>query len=182
MNSVLFHPTQPLIATSGIERFVRLFTHFPTQPGQEAIKQSETRELPERPDPSIVTRALTGDFTTQTDFNDEESAEAEDLEDTQTGAKRELATDGTFIFIGFEPNNQLVPAGVNMDADGYVITDDKCETKIPGLYVVGDLRAKYARQIVVAAADGCTAALAAAHYVESKKASEACELPADLAD
>jgi thioredoxin reductase (NADPH) len=93
-----------------------------------------------------------------------------------------LATDGTFIFIGFEPNNQLVPAGINMDANGYVITDDKCETNIPGLYVVGDLRAKYARQIVIAAADGCTAALAAAHYVETKKASEACELPAELAD
>lgn len=107
---------------------------------------------------------------------------AVDLEDTQTGEKRELATDGTFIFIGFEPNNQLVPAGINMDANGYVITDDKCETNIPGLYVVGDLRAKYARQIVIAAADGCTAALAAAHYVETKKASEACELPAELAD
>ena len=112
----------------------------------------------------------------------EDGVHAVDLEDTQTGEKRELATDGTFIFIGFEPNNQLVPAGTNMDADGYVVTDEKCETNIPGIWVVGDLRAKYARQIVVAAADGCTAALAAAHYVETKKASEACELPADLAD
>ena len=111
-----------------------------------------------------------------------EGVYAVDLEDTQTGEKKELATDGTFIFIGFEPNNQLVPAGIKMNADGYVITDEKCETNIPGLYVVGDLRAKYARQIVIAAADGCTAALAAAHYVEAKKASEVCELPADLAD
>ena len=107
---------------------------------------------------------------------------AVDLQDTQTAEKRELATDGTFIFIGFEPNNQLVPAGIQMDSNGYVITDDKCATNVPGLYVVGDLRAKYARQIVIAAADGCTAALAAAHYVESKKAAEACELPADLVD
>lgn len=106
---------------------------------------------------------------------------AVDLKDTQKGEQRELATDGVFIFIGFEPKNQLVPAGTKMNASGYVVTDAKCETNIPGIYVVGDLREKYARQIVVSAADGCTAALAAAKYVEAKKASsEACQLPADL--
>jgi thioredoxin reductase (NADPH) len=87
-----------------------------------------------------------------------------------------------FIFIGFEPNNQLVPAGIRKNADGYVMTDDKCETTIPGVYVIGDLREKYAKQIVAAAADGCTAALAAAHYVETRKATlGVCELPAELA-
>jgi thioredoxin reductase (NADPH) len=106
---------------------------------------------------------------------------AVDLKDTQKGEQRELATDGVFIFIGFEPKNQLVPAGTKMNASGYVVTDAKCETNIPGIYVVGDLREKYARQIVVSAADGCTAALAAAKYVEAKKASsEACQAPADL--
>ncbi|MDZ7582484.1 MAG: hypothetical protein U5R30_18345 [Deltaproteobacteria bacterium] len=70
-----------------------------------------------------------------------------------------------------------------MNADGYVVTDDKCETNTPGIYVVGDLREKYARQIVIAAADGATAALAAAHYVEAKKAAAAadtCDLPEAL--
>jgi thioredoxin reductase (NADPH) len=103
------------------------------------------------------------------------------LQDTQTKEQRELSTDGVFIFIGFVPNNQLVPAGIKMNADGYVITNEKCETNMPGIYVVGDLREKYAKQIVVAAADGCTAALVAAHYVEMKKSGEAvCELPEDL--
>ncbi len=103
------------------------------------------------------------------------------LQDTQTGDVRALAVDGVFVFVGFLPNNRLVPAGVQMNTEGYVITDAKCETKIPGLFAVGDLREKYARQIVVAAADGCTAALAAAHYVESKKASvNTCELPEEL--
>jgi thioredoxin reductase (NADPH) len=103
------------------------------------------------------------------------------LQDTQTNEQRELSTDGVFIFIGFVPNNQLVPAGIKMNADGYVITNEKCETNMPGIYVVGDLREKYAKQIVVAAADGCTAALVAAHYVEMKKSGEAvCELPEDL--
>jgi thioredoxin reductase (NADPH) len=104
-----------------------------------------------------------------------------DLQDTQTGAQRELPVDGAFIFIGFNPNNQLVPASTKMNADGYVITDEKCETNIPGIYVVGDLREKYAKQIVLSAGDGCMAALAAAHYVEGKKTGDGtCELPEDL--
>jgi thioredoxin reductase (NADPH) len=99
------------------------------------------------------------------------------LRDTRTGASLELAVDGVFIFIGFIPNNQLVPAGIKMDHDGYVETDEKCETNIPGIYVIGDLRQKFAKQIVIAAADGCTAALAAALDVELKKAEQTCLTP-----
>jgi len=114
--------------------------------------------------------------------SNENSVCAIDLQDTQTGVQRELAADGVFIFIGFNPNNQLVPAGTKMNADGYVVTDEKCETNSPGIYVIGDLREKYARQIVLSAADGCTSALAAAHYVETRKTSEVCELPQELQD
>ncbi len=96
------------------------------------------------------------------------------LQDKQTGVLRELPVDGVFIFIGFLPNNQLVPEGIRMDHDGYVMTDEKCETNIPGIFAIGDLRQKYARQIVTAAAEGCTAALAAALGVELKKSGQAC--------
>lgn len=106
---------------------------------------------------------------------------AVDLNNVKTSERRELPTDGVFIFVGFVPNNQLVPAGTKMNADGYVVTDEKCETNIPGIYVVGDLREKYARQIIIAAGEGATAALAAAHYVEMKKGgAEVCEMPAEL--
>ncbi|MGV1099135.1 thioredoxin-disulfide reductase [Thiovibrio sp. JS02] len=91
-------------------------------------------------------------------------------EDTGTGERKTVATDGVFIFIGFEPNNTLVPAGTRMNANGYVVTDEKCETNNAGIFAIGDLKEKYFKQIITAAADGCTAALAAAHYVESKKA------------
>jgi thioredoxin reductase (NADPH) len=99
------------------------------------------------------------------------------LKDTKTGASRELAIDGVFIFIGFSPNNHLVPAGIRMDHDGYVMTDERCETNTPGIFVIGDLRAKYAKQIVLAAADGCTAALSAALSVEMKKANHVSGAP-----
>jgi thioredoxin reductase (NADPH) len=79
---------------------------------------------------------------------------AVDLQNTRTGESHELTTDGVFIFIGFDPNYQLVPAGTIINSDGYVCTDEKCETNLPGLYAVGDLREKYGRQIVLSAADG----------------------------
>jgi thioredoxin reductase (NADPH) len=92
------------------------------------------------------------------------------LKEVASKQSRELKADGVFIFIGFDPNNQLVPAGTKTNADGYVVTDEKCETNIDGIFAIGDLREKYARQIVLSAADGCTAALASAHYVETKRA------------
>lgn len=95
---------------------------------------------------------------------------AVDIKNVDSGRTGEIKTDGVFIFIGFIPNNQLVPAGTNTNADGYVVTDEKCETNMDGIFAIGDLREKYARQIVLSAADGCTAALAAAHYVEMKRA------------
>ncbi len=67
---------------------------------------------------------------------------------------------------------ELVPAGTKLNADGYVITDEKCETNVPGLFAIGDLRERYARQIVLSAADGCLSALAAAHWVETKRSTE----------
>ena len=96
---------------------------------------------------------------------------AVDAKNVDSGRVDKIKTDGVFIFIGFDPNNQLVPAGTKTNADGYVVTDEKCETNIDGIFAIGDLREKYARQIVLSAADGCTAALAAAHYVETKRAS-----------
>lgn len=90
------------------------------------------------------------------------------LENLKSGELSALALEGVFIFVGFSPNNGIVPAGIKRNRTGYVITDEKCETAIPGIYAIGDIRQKYANQIVLAAADGCTAALAAAHYVETR--------------
>ncbi len=100
-----------------------------------------------------------------------------DMKDTKAGGASKLATDGVFIFIGFEPNNGLVPAGVKTSREGYVITNDKCESSIPGIFAIGDLREKAIRQIITAAADGCIASLSAAHFVETQKVGkDACEL------
>ena len=92
------------------------------------------------------------------------------LKNVKTGETKNLGAEGVFIFIGFEPNNRLVPAGVKMNTEGFVVTNKKCETSLPGIYAIGDLREKYIKQIVTAAAEGCIAAQAVAHFAEEQKA------------
>jgi len=94
------------------------------------------------------------------------------LKNVKTAEINDLAVDGVFIFIGYLPNARLVPEAVKRADGGYVVTDKRCETNIPGIFAIGDLAEKFARQIVTAAGDGCTAALAAAQYVELKKATD----------
>jgi thioredoxin reductase (NADPH) len=53
------------------------------------------------------------------------------LKDTVTADTRELEVDGVFIFIGFNPNNELVPAGTRMNADGMVVTDESVKPTAP---------------------------------------------------
>jgi thioredoxin reductase (NADPH) len=102
-------------------------------------------------------------------FAYEEGVHSVAVKNVLTGEQSTLPTDGVFIFVGLLPNNQIVPPGIELDSSGYAIADGKCATSIPGIFVAGDLKTKYAKQIVIAAADGCTAALAAADYVDQKK-------------
>jgi len=101
--------------------------------------------------------------------SDEQGVRAVALKNTKTGEETELRVDGCFIFVGFSPNSALAPIGVRTSPGGYVLTDDKCETNIPGIFAARDLRQNFAKQIVIAASEGCIAALAAARYVETRK-------------
>lgn len=87
------------------------------------------------------------------------------LRDVQTGETRTLETAAVFIFIGQTPNNALLDGLVQLDAGGHAIVDLEMRTATPGLFVVGDLRTRSARQLISAAGDGATAAIAAEHYL-----------------
>ncbi|PIE69094.1 MAG: thioredoxin-disulfide reductase [Deltaproteobacteria bacterium] len=102
-------------------------------------------------------------------LSDEQGVNGVLVENVKSGEQRRITTDGVFIFIGFSPNNSMVPEGTILSPDGYVSTDNRGEISTPGIFVVGDLRDKYAKQIVIAAGEGATAALAAAHFVDLKK-------------
>jgi thioredoxin reductase (NADPH) len=91
------------------------------------------------------------------------------LEDTVTGTESVLDATGAFVFIGFRPNTGLVKQHFEHDASGYIITDDRMMTSIPGLFAAGDLRVQLTRQITTAVGDATTAAIAVEKYLTDRK-------------
>jgi thioredoxin reductase (NADPH) len=86
----------------------------------------------------------------------------------ETGEIREETADAVFVFTGTIPQSSLAPEA-KKDESGYIITNERMETSIPGLFAVGDVRASPFRQVVTAAADGATAAHCASSYIEELK-------------
>ncbi|WP_096156656.1 MULTISPECIES: thioredoxin-disulfide reductase [Bacillus] len=88
------------------------------------------------------------------------------LVSTEDGAEQEFKTDGVFIYIGMNPlSKPFANLGITNEA-GYIETNDKMETKVPGIFAAGDIREKSLRQIVTATGDGSIAAQTAQHYME----------------
>ncbi len=78
-------------------------------------------------------------------------------------------TAAVFIFIGSIPQTQLVDSMIEKDHAGFIIVNDRMETKVPGLYAVGDVRSTPFRQLVVAASDGAIAAHCASQHIDELK-------------
>jgi thioredoxin reductase (NADPH) len=91
------------------------------------------------------------------------------LESTVDGSGSELAVTGIFIFIGFTPNSGLIKEHFAHDPAGYIITDDRMMTSIPGLFAAGDLRVQLTRQITTAVGDATTAAIAVEKYLAGRR-------------
>ena len=87
------------------------------------------------------------------------------LENTKTGEQTTVDCNVVFIFAGMSPNTELVEM-LRKDETGYIITDEKMQTSIPGLFAAGDVRAKPFRQIVTATSDGAIAANSAKEMLE----------------
>jgi thioredoxin reductase (NADPH) len=88
------------------------------------------------------------------------------LKNVKTGDKSTLDVGAIFIFIGFVPNSDLVREAIRKDRSGYIITDDRMETSVPGIFAIGDVRAQLVKQITNAVGDGTTAAVAAEKHIE----------------
>ncbi|HEY6001938.1 MAG TPA: FAD-dependent oxidoreductase [Anaeromyxobacter sp.] len=98
-------------------------------------------------------------------FHGETALERLEVEELATKERKLLRTDGVFVFVGMAPRTDLLAPYVPLAPGGYVETTDAMETKVPGLYAAGDIRAKRFRQITTAVADGTIAALAAQKYL-----------------
>ncbi|MFQ3619422.1 MAG: thioredoxin-disulfide reductase [Spirochaetales bacterium] len=87
------------------------------------------------------------------------------LKELTTGKVYEEEVAAVFVFIGSDPNTGFIQS-VEKDEAGYIITDQRMQTSIPGLFCAGDARATPFRQIVVAAGEGAIAAHSAAQYID----------------
>ena len=91
------------------------------------------------------------------------------VKNVKTGEIKEVETEGVFLFVGLVPRTQFLKGVVQMDAAGYILTDEDCETSAKGIFAVGDCRKKLLRQIATAVGDGATAAFAAEKFLETKE-------------
>jgi len=88
------------------------------------------------------------------------------LKNVKTGEPRRLEVPGAFIAIGHTPATELVKGKLALDESGYILTNDKTETSVPGVFAAGDVMDNRYKQAVVAAGAGCKSALEALEFLE----------------
>lgn len=89
------------------------------------------------------------------------------IKDVNTNETKTLETDGVFPYVGFTPNSKTFEGKIDMDANGFIITDETMKTSVEGVYAAGDIRVTPLRQIITAASDGAISATTAVRYLET---------------
>lgn len=104
-----------------------------------------------------------------TDFKGDDKLTQLTYKDLKTNELKTKSIDGVFIFIGYEANTSMLKnTPVNLNERGEVLTNEKLETNLSGVYAAGDNRAVRFRQITTAVADGTISALNALEHINSK--------------
>lgn len=85
---------------------------------------------------------------------------------TKDGQSVNFETDGVFIFVGLKPNSQFVKDSLELDAIGFIKTNDDLQTSMKGVFAAGDIRSGATMQIASAAGEGATAALKIREFLE----------------
>jgi thioredoxin reductase (NADPH) len=90
------------------------------------------------------------------------------VKDLSSGDTRIEELSGVFVFVGLEPNTAFVRGVLDLDEAGHIRTDILMRTSVPGVFAAGDIRQSSVAQLVSAAGDGATAAVAAYRYLRSR--------------
>lgn len=99
----------------------------------------------------------------------EEKVAGVKLEDVTTAKRRDVSCEGVFIFVGLKPNTDFLKGLLNLDPQGFILTDENLQTSRKGIFACGDCRLRRLRQIVTACSEGAEAAVASRNYVEELK-------------
>ena len=87
------------------------------------------------------------------------------LRNVLSGEKSTLDISGIFVAIGSKPNTDYLKGVLPLEANGYIATNEKMETGVPGIFAAGDIRSNSIRQLITAAGDGATAAVYAEKFI-----------------
>lgn len=149
---------QYALLLSGYCKKVYMYTLFDKFFGDEslikAVRAKENVEV--RPNTSVI------------DFIGENELEAIEYTDKDGNLCRQEIP-AVFIAIGQVPDNKAFANVADLDEAGYIIADETCRTRTPGVFVAGDCRTKAVRQVSTAVSDGAIAATNASLYLESLK-------------
>lgn len=132
-----------------------------------SIDSAAVEELKEHPQVTIL-------YHTQVEKVEGDSAVRRVvLKDRKTGEETVYTADdgdfyGVFVFVGYAPENELLQGKVDLNPQGYVITDRDQKTSIDGVYAAGDICVKNLRQVVTAVSDGAVAATSLEKYLGSQ--------------
>lgn len=128
-----------------------------------------------RADPILQERAFSNekvrfiwDSTVEAILGDEKVS-AVRIKNLKTGATSELAVDGVFPYIGHVPNTNLFKGLLTLDEGGYIVTDGRQRTNVPGIFAAGDVVDHIYRQAITAAGEGCKAAMEATWFLAEQE-------------
>ena len=88
------------------------------------------------------------------------------VRNVKTDQRSTIETDGVFLYVGMEPRTEMFAGQVELDEQGYVVSDRRQHTNVPGVFVAGDVQDPVYRQLVVAAGTGAIAAMEAERFLE----------------
>ena len=139
-------------------RRVLLFVRGERMRAQKVLQERALKE------PKIEVRT----HTVVTAIEGEGQVQAVKIKDTRNGATSRVPVAGMFIYVGLDPNTAWLKGVIPLDNAGHIPVDVWMQTPVPGVFAAGDIRQHSAAQLVTAAGDGATAAIAAYRYVTSR--------------
>jgi thioredoxin reductase (NADPH) len=88
------------------------------------------------------------------------------IQNVRTGKQSVLAADGMFSYVGNIPNTRWFTGQLDLDESGYIVTDRRMHTSVPGVFAAGDVQERALKQVAIAVGSGAIAAMAAVEFIE----------------